>query len=151
MSLFTPPIYSKQYHEYKNILSLCLHKYNPTEIDNYLQKYDCGFALFENKVYYLNDLFVHNCIGTSGHPLEPMIKLLSVHCRDSNYPILNSILLDIYNTPNYENINLNACLTFLLQDRDILCDLQDCTNFDIMFNHFYDKYYDGLIDTNNYN
>ena len=150
MSLFTPHIYSKQYYESKNVLSLCLYKYNPIEIDKYLQIYDIGFALFENNMYYFNNLFVHHCIGISGHPLQPIIKLLSIHCRNSNYPELNSILLDIYNTPNYKKINLINCLTFLLQDRDILCDLQDCTSFDIMFNHFYDKYYIGMIDTNNY-
>ena len=150
MSLFTPPIYSKQYYESKNVLSLCLHKYNPIEIDQFLEKFDDNFAFFSKNTYYFNNLFVHHCIGNSGHPLQPIIKLLSTHCKNSNYPVLNSILLDIYNTPNYDKINLIECLTFLLQDRDILCDLQDCTEFDIMFNHFYDKYYDGLIDTNNY-
>jgi len=52
------------------------------------------------------------------HPLEPLIKFLSIYGRNSNNIQFNNILEEIYNVPNYQEINLSKCINFLLKENN---------------------------------
>jgi hypothetical protein len=121
MTEFTPFTYTPSYMESKNIVSLCianlLKNDIATLIDEFNKEYSSGFSLFDNKIYNINNEFIHKNRG--GHPFEPLIKFLSKYCKETNNTEFNTILEKIDTMPNYQKIDLTECLTYMINYRKI--------------------------------
>ena len=141
MTVYKPDIFTSSYIDSRNILALCykdLDKNISRIIDSYLFEYDTGFANFDNREYIINNQIIHKNKG--GHPLEPILILLSKYCRDTDNEIFNQILEKINNVHNNKKIDLTECLTYIIQKkRNIINELDKPSDYYIVYN-LIDKY-----------
>jgi hypothetical protein len=105
---YKPEIYTKKYFENKYLVIFYLNKkvgINLTKkIHEYYIEYATGFALFKRKKYIIEN-----------HSIEPIIKFLSLYCKNTSNKTFNKILEKINNTPNIQKIDLLECFTFLIK------------------------------------
>lgn len=150
---FKPTLYTRQYYESQNVFKLCLDKYNLNkyEINAFIKEYNLGYATFEQTKYLdENRQIMHNCSGICGHPFESIIKFLSIYGKNSNCTIFNDILLNIYDTPTNNNINLKDCLIYFNKQDEIKEMLKkNHADFDILFLKIYHKLYQDKINVSN--
>ena len=128
VSLYKPKIYTNEYNKSIYILEKISKKYNLSieifsNILIYFDKYDSGFALFDEKIYNslsLNNIIIYDIKDKSnlGHPLNCIILLLcelNIKCNNEYINLLfnnikytkNKYKIDLTNLLNYMEINIS--------------------------------------------
>ena len=146
MTTFIPELFTTEYYDAKNILSLCYDKYFAIGKDvikyikQYLKSYAFGFAHFNYTKYTLICIKNNNTKLITrnefiGHPFEVLIKILSKFnnsiTNDSNF---NKILQDINNTLNYTKIHLMECLKYIInKDYTLIHELFNPSDFSQLY------------------
>jgi len=120
---YKPNIYTNEFKKSKNILEkISIKYYLSIEIINnilmYFDKYDSGFALFDERIY--NSLALSNYIiydikdkSNLGHPLNTIILLLCELNIKSNNEYINLIFNNIKLTKNKYKIDLSSLLIYM--------------------------------------
>ena len=119
---YRPSKFTEEYINLKNIIKLCLNKkiYDNNILNNilkYVNKYDTGFALFDDIFYKtLSNKKLH--YNNGGHPFELILRIfcelkdvINILKCDTN--LFNKFIKYISNIPNYNKININECLLYI--------------------------------------
>lgn len=107
MTVYIPNIFTNEYLNEKIILNLCLTKYFNTNIIQsikpYLINYSTGFALFD-----------YTKIKRHGHPIEPIINILSTFNITTSDNQFNVLLQEIQNIPNNKTIDVSNIYSYMI-------------------------------------
>lgn len=140
MTEYRPDIFTKSYIDSRNILALCyrnLKKNISKIINSYLIEYATGFALFEYTEYNINNIYRNKIIG---HPIEPIIKIISKFNKKTKNEEFNKILNKINNIPNHKKINIEDLLTYFINlDKNFINMLFNFENFNYLFLYINEK------------